>query len=226
MPGAWEIRDQQSVLCYTIHTDTTTVAWAYGLRNLIVPGPVLGVAGMPYDHARNVACQQCLQGGFEWIFSLDSDVIVPRDAVLRLLAHKQPFISALYCRRSPPHGVPVMIKDGQWVTQFRDGALVEVDLVGAGALLMHRSILERLPPQRPGKPWFDWRVDMQGIKGPDGALLYQPGECLSEDFTLCQAVRRYLGVKVLVDTSIKCRHVGYSQAVFGGFEPLDCTPVT
>lgn len=220
MPGSWEIKEANKVLCYTLHTDLTTIAWAYGLRNLQIAGQCIGLSGMPFDQARNTACRHCLEGGYEWLFSLDSDVIPPRDTINRLIAHQLPICSALYCRRSPPHAVPVMIKNGQWVTSYVPGSMVEVDLVGAGALLIHRSVLEKLPPQRPqmGKHWFDWRVDCAGI--------LPQGECLSEDFTFCVAARRDLGIRVWVDTSLVCRHVGFGEAAPGSFMPLNCTPVT
>ena len=219
MPGAWELKQQNSVLVAIIHVDTTTVAWAFGLRNLIIPGPhPVGLAGMPYDMARNVACRYALEAGVDWIFFLDSDVVVPNDAILRLMAHRQPFISGLYCRRSPPHGVPVMMRGGQWVTKWPANQVIEVDVVGAGCLLISRQLLEKCPPQRPGKPWFDWRVDMQGILPPE--------DCMSEDFTLCQWLRKQSLAKILVDTSVKCRHIGYGEATYGRFEPCNATPVT
>jgi len=220
MSGFWELQSPNKVLCAILHTDDTTIAWAFGLRNLVIPGHLIGLAGMPYDHARNAACQQTLQGGFEHVFFLDSDVVPPHDAILRLLSHNKPFISGLYCRRSPPHGVPVMMKNGSWVTHFRPGKLLSVDLVGAGCLLIHRSVLEALAqkPHRPGKPWFDWKVDMQGIE--------PPGDCMSEDFTLCKRVREQLGIPVLVDTSIQCRHIGHAQATYGNFTPCDAVPIT
>lgn len=219
MAGAWEIRNAHSVLVYTLHTDLVSIAWSYGFRNLVIPGDYMGLAGMPYDHARNLACMRCLEGGYEWLFSLDSDVIPPRDAILRLLARNQPIISGLYCRRSPPHGVPVMIRDGTWYSDFKPGSVVEVDLVGAGCLLLHRSVLESLPPQRPeaGKHWFDWRIDCQAV--------LPPGECLSEDFTMCQHSKRR-GYKILVDTSVVCRHVGLAQSTFWKFEPCEATANT
>jgi hypothetical protein len=224
---AWEIQQANQVLIGILHTDTTTMAWSFGLRNLIVPGreelrkwnPFMPLAGFTFDHARNVAAKTMLDLGAQWIFYYDSDVIPPKDALLRLLAHRQPFISGMYCRRSPPHGYPVMIRNGVgWVTDFVPGSVIEVDLVGAGCLLIHRSVLEKLPEHRLGKPWFDWRVDLQG--------LIPNGEALSEDFTLCKAVREKLGVRVLVDTSIKCRHAGYAEADFGTLQPLNCTPTT
>ncbi len=219
MSGCWEITQQSSVLVAVLHVDTTTVAWSFGLRGLIVPnGQVIGLTGMPFDMSRNTACMRALECGASHIFFLDSDVVPPRDAILKLLAHRQHFISGLYCRRSPPQGVPVAIKDGKWLTQYPPNTVMEVDLVGAGCLLISRELLQSIPPQRKevGRHWFDWRVDMRG--------LIPEGEALSEDFTLCQHIRRH-GHKVLLDTSIQCKHIGFGQATFGKFEPLEATAI-
>lgn len=173
------------------------------------------MAGQPFDMARNTICMKALEGGFEWCFMLDSDVIPPRDAVPRLMAHRKPIISGMYCRRSPPHGVPVMIKNGGWHTNFPLGSVQEVDLVGAGCLLIHRSVLERMPPIDPqfGKHWFSWRVDR--------ASVLPPGEALSEDFSFCVHARRTLGIPTLVDTSIKCKHVGLAMADYAEYLPCE-----
>lgn len=214
MPLSWELISNPSVVCAIIHTEVTSIAWAEGFRKLIIPGPHQGpllLAGMPYDHARNAACHHFLASGAEWLFFLDSDVIPPPDAVPRLLRHGHPLISGMYARRSPPHAIPVMLRGGVWLTEYPRGQVIPVDLVGAGCLLIHRMVLERLPPQRPGKHWFDWRVDMKGIL-PDG-------QCLSEDFTMCVHAKQH-GFQVYVDTSVHCKHVGLAEAVHGGFGPV------
>lgn len=219
MPGAWEMVRDTNVLVGILHTDTTTVSWGVGLRMLRWPGrfqvPML-LAGMPFDMARNTACMHSLDVGADAIFFLDSDVIPPPDAIEKLLALNMPIASGMYCRRSPPEGVPVMIRDGQWVRDFPAGALVEVDLVGAGCLLIRTDVLRALPQQRPGKHWFDWRVDMRNV--------LPPGECLSEDFTFNIWARKH-GYKTVVDTSIKCKHVGFAESTFNSFRPLEAAAV-
>lgn len=219
MPGAWELRQMQSVLVGILHVDQTTIAWSFGLRNLQIPGTVMGASGMPYDHGRNEIVKAALHHGFQHVMMLDSDVIPPNDAILRLLARNEPIISGVYCRRSPPAGVPVMMKGKEWVTQYPANAVIDVDLVGAGCLLVHRSVFERLPPQRPGKPWFDWRVDLKDTG------LYPPNECLSEDFSFCRHAKTH-GFSIKVDTAVQCRHIGYAQATYGSLVPLECTPIT
>lgn len=213
MPGVWELERQNLVQVAILHVETATVAWAFGLRNLIIPGPsILPIAGMPYDHARNTACKIALERGCPWLFFLDSDVVPPADAILRLLSRNKPIISGVYCRRSPPHGLPVFIKDGKWGGGWRDNALVEADVVGAGCLLIHRSVLETLPPldEARGKRWFDWRSDMGGM---------------SEDFEFCNAARR-AGHKIVVDTSVQCRHIGMCEAGLNSLKPLETVPVS
>jgi hypothetical protein len=220
VPGAWELTHQTSVLVAILHTDNTTVAWSFGLRNLILPaGNVVGLAGMPYDMARNVACKEVVDKGYEWLFFLDSDVVPPRDTLIRLINHRRPVISGVYCRRSPPASIPVAIKGGQWVNTPPNSGVIEVDLVGAGCLLIHRSVLEQLPPldERRGKKWFDWRVDM--------AHSLPPGEALSEDFAFCLQCKKH-GIPILLDTNIQCKHVGYAQSTYGQLVPLETNSMT
>ncbi len=222
MASAWETAQANQVIVGILHTEITSMAWSFGFRNLIIPGPPpIPLAGMPFDHARNVACQAAINAGVEWIFFLDSDVVPPKDAILRLISYRQPIMSGVYHRRSPPHGVPVMIKGPTWYVVPPNSGIVEVDLVGAGCLLIHRSVLERfminpLDAGR-GKTVFDWRVDMAGI--------LPQGEALSEDFSFCLHARK-MGYKILVDTGIQCRHGGMGQAEFGSFKPLEVLNVT
>lgn len=49
LASSWDIRQQNLVLTGILHTDATCMAWSLGFRNLILPGPVMPVSGMPYD---------------------------------------------------------------------------------------------------------------------------------------------------------------------------------
>ena len=217
MAGAWEYKHQNQVLVGILHTDLTSIAWALGLRNLQVPGKILPVSGMPYDHARNCVSQAVLMGDWNYAFHLDSDVVPPPDAIYRLMSHNLPLVSGVYHRRSPPHGVPVMMKGGGWVTHYPPNTLMEVDFVGAGCMLMRRDLLEKLARDpidaKRGKMFFDWRVDM-------GDLLPR-GEALSEDFAMNLHVRRRFGVKVMVDTGVICKHIGLAEAGYNSLLPCN-----
>jgi len=142
------------VLVGILHTELTTIAWSFGLRNLILPpgSDFLPIAGQPYDMARNTICAAAIHNGFDYVFHFDSDVIPPRDAVMRLLAHRKSIISGIYHRRSPPHGIPVMLKNGQWLGGYPANTLLDVDLVGAGCLLLESTNTPFPPDSLPLKP--------------------------------------------------------------------------
>lgn len=215
MAGAWEIMNQQQVLVGILHVDTTTIHWACGFRHLVIPGQVMPVSGQPFDMARNSVCEAALAGGFNWVFFLDSDVVPPRDAIIRLMSHRKQIISGVYYRRSPPEGVPVMQKGGGWYVNYPRDRLFEVDVVGAGCLLIHRSVLETLPPQFPqgGKKWFRWGVDSQWS---EEAL--KVGPPMSEDFTFNKWAKKH-GIPTWVDPSVQCLHVGLAEASQNSFRP-------
>jgi hypothetical protein len=206
MAGAWEIYNQQRVLVVILTRELTSVAWAFGFKNLQIPGTYTGLSGMPYDHARNTGCQKLLELGWEYVF-LDDDTVPPPDAIYRLMAHKQPMSAGLYYRRNPPI-VPVMLKESpsgrNWISQFKAPDLMEVDFVGSGCLLIHRDVLTTLKA-----PWFDWRVDRYDLPAH---------ERMSEDFRFCQYAREN-GYKILVDTSVQCRHIGLGEVELAANSP-------
>lgn len=213
MAGAWEIQQQNQpqVLVATLTRELVTAAWAGGFRNLIVPGSFTFLSGMPFDMARNTACKKLIEVGWEWLFFLDDDTIPPPDAIIRLMKHQQPIVSGLYYRRNNPI-CPVMLRDvpgggRQWITEYPKDSLIQVDFVGSGCMLIHRSVLDKVP-----YPWFDWRVDRYDL--PEN-------ERMSEDFAFCLEARK-VGYKVIVDTLIICRHAGLCESKAPGIlAPLE-----
>jgi hypothetical protein len=216
MAGSWELINQNRVLVCTLTRELVTTTWAINFRNLQIPGSYTFVSGMPFDHARNTGCQKLLELGWEWLFFLDDDVLCPADTITRLMAHKLPIVSGLYYRRANPL-VPVMLKEKpdntgyDWITEYQQNSLVEVDLVGCGCLLIHRDMLTKYPPVSKNCRWFEWRCDNMDLPA---------NERTSEDFTYMRHIRN-LGQKIYVDTSIVCRHVGLSESVNGKLTPLE-----
>lgn len=215
MSGAWE-RERPSVLVCILTREIVSMKWAMGLRGIALP-PMSGVAtraGGTFDTMRNSACEDALRLGFQWLMFIDDDVIPPPDVFARLAGHNKDIVSGLYLRRQEPI-CPVaqtINPDGstQWVTTWDPPeCIAEVDLVGAGCLLIHRRVLEGM-----AKPWFDWEL---GRKTP--AELGRPA--MSEDFSFCVRAKQ-AGFKIYLDTSTRCEHVGLGQSSMeGGFRP--CT---
>lgn len=225
MAGAWEIRQQKLVLCAFLHTELVTTAWSLNMMRVAREYPwmpIVPIAGRPFDHARDDAGWMCLNNEFEYLFFIDSDVLLPPGGLHRLLSHKKPVVSGVYHRRSTPHGIPVLMRFApgtphlQWVVHYPRDRLFPVDVAGAGCLLIHRSVLEKLPwvDERRGHRWFDWRVNM--------AAILPPGEALSEDYVFNMHCKKHLGIPVLVDPSVQSGHLGPAEAREGGFVPAEC----
>lgn len=204
--GSWEYRPPE-VLVAILTREMVTTAWAQRFRDLQLPqsSHVIMLAGMPFDHARNVACERAIEMGYTWLLFLDDDVMPPVDAFARLAQHGKDIISGLYYRRNEPIA-PVMLIGRQWITGFQQGAVFEVDLVGAGCLLIHRRVLETMK-----KSWFEWCVDRLDLASENR---------LSEDFSFCDKAKREYGFQIWIDTNIQCAHAGIGQAHMGQFKPL------
>lgn len=216
MSGIWEISRKPSVLVAILNAkDIVPAKWALHFRNLILPNdgshPRM-YSGMSYQHARNMAATQALEGGFTWLYFCDDDTCMPSDSFLKLSAHSYDIVSGLYYRRHPPIDA-MMLRDTPqgpgWIKEFQMGQVINVDYVGGGCLLIHRRVLEAL--EKPmGRKWFRWRLE---DSEPDDLF---PGIKLSEDFYFSKAARVLGGFKIYVDTSVQCLHIGMGEAQVGG----------
>lgn len=213
MSASWEQISitTNEVLVVILTRETVSTVWALNLRNMILPknSSIMPLSGMPFDHARNTGVQRALEGGYDNLFFLDDDVIIPPDTYQILKSRNKDIISGLYYRRADPM-VPCMLKrihgsSPTWITSYSENELKEVDFVGAGCLLIKRDVLEKVK-----KPWFNWLVDDDN-NNPYGKI--------SEDFYFCKKSQES-GFKIFVDTSVQCRHVGYGQSAKDGFTML------
>lgn len=202
MPGSWEY-ERPSVLVAILTRGVVPIKWAISFRDMQIPhtGKPVFLSGMPFDHARNVAVETALSQNFTHLLFLDDDVMPPPDVYYRLAAHNLDIVSGLYHRRQNPI-VPVALKSNgnggyEWVTTYDKGSLIDVDLVGAGCLLIHRMVLERM-----SKPWFDWLIDRDDVPA---------GERVSEDFAFCIKAKK-MGLSIKLDTSVECAHAGYGYS--------------
>ena len=222
MSGAWEVRQANKMLLGILHTEIVSFAWSVSFKQLMVPGHIFPITGAPFDNARNIACQKVLESGMEWLAFLDSDVRPQPDAFLRLLAHNKPIVSGVYHRRSPPHGVPVAQKryggGRTWLKYLPSQGLMEVDVCGAGLMVIHRSVLERVAanPIHPTKKWFFWGVDQQGHVPPEYGQ--------SEDFSFNSHCWK-MGIPILVDCSVRAKHTGLADFDSDGAKPVEVIPV-
>ena len=125
------------------------------------------------------------------LFFIDDDTLLPPDALTRLLAHDVPIVSGFYTiRHAPFWPIPSRkVPGGTYVhiTKYCKG-LQEVDLVGAGCLLIKREVFEAME-----EPYFWYYSDH--FKGDT-----------TEDTYFCEKAQK-LGFPVLLDFDVQCRHL-------------------
>jgi len=203
MPGAWEFFGQKEVLVAILTRELVTTAWAVSHRRMILPPgnpePIFP-SGMPFDHARNHAAQLMLEQGFQYLFFVDDDVIVPPNAYEILKSDNLDIVSGMYYRRNEPLAPVAIVKYAQggqgWLPQWKLGEIIPVYYTGAGCLLIKRKVFETMP-----YPWFEWYCDRRDL--PEI-------ERTSEDFTFCRKLEKY-GIVPYVDTRVQCKHCGLSK---------------
>ena len=157
------------------HQEVTTIEWAVALRLMEMPCPYLinTVKGFPIHVAREEMVKDAREAGASHLFFLDSDIILPRNALEILASHEYPVVSALYPG-----------KQGVWCCYNRDGnenhipvqqakgKIKAVDSVGLGACLIDMRVFDKIDP-----PYFDWTLASEGRKIRGHTVLREaPGE--------------------------------------------------
>ncbi|MCX7883678.1 MAG: glycosyltransferase [Caloramator sp.] len=119
----------------------------------------------------------------DYVFSIDSDILVPKNSLKRLLSHKKDIVSALvYNDRNNVYPNILNIKNGKIVHyfDFPKESLFQVDITGAVYL----------------------------IKGEICKKVKYEYHKLGEDVPFCLNAKK-LGYKIWCDSSIICRHIMY-----------------
>lgn len=102
---------------------------------------------------RNLISAKLLASACDYVFYADDDQVFLPDTVQKLVAHNRSVISGCYVSRDVPFLPHIYGEqhDEGWVRKYRlapgqSGVLPAVVACGAGALLVHRRVLEALTP--------------------------------------------------------------------------------
>jgi len=174
---------------------TQMLLWEHSHQDRIVA--VYGVpCGPEIGKGRNEIIWSFLDSGADWLLLVDSDECFAPDLADRLLevadAQTRPFVSGLYFSGFPggyvyPEAYMDDERHGQLcISEWEDGAVVEVDAVGAGCLLLHRTVLLRMYEHF--QCWF----------APEGAS--------DDDFGFSRRARE-LGFPIVLHTGAVLGHV-------------------
>lgn len=150
--------------------------------------------------ARDDIATRTITSDFDYVFWLDSDMVIKPDTLVRMMDTLQKndydILSGLYFRRVPPYS-PVLFKklemDGASCIHEEFDTLpdeiFEVAGCGFGCVLMRTDVF----------------LDVQSKHG----AMFAPIGSNGEDVSFCMRARE-CGFKIYCDPSVICGHVGYS----------------
>lgn len=152
--------------------------------------------GYNIDQVRNLIADWTVKG-FDYLFSVDSDISFPPDTLKKLLVHNKDIVSGLYIQRKP--GLHILeiyeTNSSGGVTnidyeKIKNDRVVEIVGCGFGCVLIKTEVLRSV-----GYPQFEYHsaIDHRNT--------------VSEDVDFCIKARRK-GFTLWADTSILCNHTG------------------
>lgn len=152
-----------------------------------------GVYGVA--QARNKICQKAVDGRFDKIFMIDSDMIVPEDAIHNLLDPDVPIVIGVARYKNDSRRAPIFkhfqdeTGSDAWKWDDIPEGRFEIKSAGVACAMIDVSLLNRI-----AKPWFVWE------ERPDGTYY-------GEDIGFYDKVRN-LGIRPMADGRVKCGHIG------------------
>lgn len=182
--------------------DTVYSHFAYSLSNLIKDTTQMGVethlffdASTILINQRESLVEQAIEIGAEWTLWLDSDMMFPPTALLRLLGHNQDIVGCNYIKRAYPFK-SVAYTDTtdweSWIPITYSDELLTAEAVGMGCVLIKTELFKQLQ-----KPYFQYTYQ-EKTKDWGG-----------EDFTLFKKFNK-LGYKLKIDMNLsnEIYHIG------------------
>ncbi|AJF59528.1 MAG: hypothetical protein QT03_C0001G0013 [archaeon GW2011_AR10] len=145
-------------------------------------------------NGRNKLRKKLLGEGYDYFFSLEQDVVAPANAIEKLLSDDKKIVSAVYLNLMQDKRVNVVAYRFDSEEHKRKGLIsplgllnilpsqvMEVAATGVGAMLIHRSVLEKI------------------------SFRYEPKEKAYDDIYFARDARN-AGYKIFLDSSLFCQH--------------------
>ena len=166
------------------------------------------VAGRPVDKARTLLVLNAIRQQADAVFFVDDDTLLDEDALTRLAAHADAFVTGVVFRRLPDehnHACIAWQRErlaGLW--QYADSwcwpDYFEVDVSGLATALVTMEVFRRIAET--GSKWFKWNWFFEHPSMPGRKSLIPQGE----DIYLCLAAKR-AGFRIMCDSSVRCGHL-------------------
>jgi hypothetical protein len=194
--GGWRAGFGQSLANLAAHF--TASRFAGGRKQI----EIFCVSGSILPDVRHRLAAQALKWSATHLLWLDSDMMFPRDAANRLLAHGLPVVAGNYVRRTHPH-LPTAFDGAPRATMPNDRGLCEVDHMGMGLMLTDMRVYDILE-----LPYFHFDASENGL-GLTG-----------EDVWFCHRLRER-GIKLFIDHDLSqhIHHIGETAFHHRDYQP-------
>lgn len=127
---------------------------------------VVGLEGSVISKQRNDLVNIARQHKMDYILQIDSDLVFPPDALLRLLKHDKDIVGATYNKRVAPYETLGRL-EGDMPDDPGKTPLCKAIFLPGGFMLMKMSVFERIPP-----PWYFETYAWPGETGTDALKNY------------------------------------------------------
>jgi GT2 family glycosyltransferase len=151
--------------------------------------------------ARNLLVEYALKQNCSHVLFIDDDMIIPNDALVKLLEHDVDIVCGLAFRRLAPYDPCVFVNVDKDIFPIEhiDKGLVEIDACGSAFVLIRTNVFNKMP-----KPWYVWGDKSLGI--------YENAGGLGEDVSFSLKAKR-MGFRVCCDTSVILGHIGEENII-------------
>lgn len=115
---------------------------------------IVSTHGQSPARGRNIIIEDALNNNATHVFFIDDDVLIPSDALMKLLNHNKDIVTGLYLMRNFPHRPIIFNKaeaNGSCHHHFLNGNgndLIEIVAAGLGCCLIKTEVFKKLE-----KPW-------------------------------------------------------------------------
>lgn len=157
--------------------------------------------GYRIDQVRNLIVDYSIRNNFDYLFCVDSDIILPPDALVSLLESKQDIVSGLYVQRRQEEMIPEVyektstggLKNIDFKTiPLNSPQLISIAGCGFGCVLLSQKVLTTLK-----YPHFEYHpsIDFKGT--------------VSEDVDFCIKATQ-AGFPIYLNSKVLCDHISSS----------------
>lgn len=157
---------------------------------------------IPVDEARNRIVKAAMSNECDYIFFVDSDVIIQPEQLEKLISWNKDAITGVYYMRVLPYYSLIRKKTADKLytpiePEPNSTRLIKIDGAGFGCFLVKTSVFKKIE-----YPWFQFKYyQREGVWGH-----------LGEDLYFCEQLQN-ANIEIYCDPTVKCTHVGTDVTV-------------